>query len=498
MAASMDFREFVKQLSEEGDVLEVMKEVDPNLEVGAITRRVYETGAKAPLFNKLIGRKGDGLFRILGAPLGVSKIPGRELGRVAKSLGLESTASAAEIINKINEAKEKPPVPCVEVENGPIKENKVAGDDIDLNELPVPFQHEDDGGKYIQTFGMFAVQSPDGEWTNWSITRAMVHDKRHLVGPIIPKQDIGTIFELWKQKGQDMPFALCFGVPPAAIMVGGMPIPKWTNEPDFIGALTGKGVEVVKSETNNLFVPASSEIVFEGVASISQTGKEGPMAEYHGMVFPGESRQCPLFRIDSISYRNDPILPLCVAGRAPEENHTVWSLMQAAEVLNICQHHDLPIKMVWCPFESHCLWFTFQVDRTKLVKLQTTPEEFCRKLGNVVFGSKPGWYIPKIFLVGEDVDPANLNDVIWAEATRCEPGRNEFIFTEYSSIPLIPYVSRGFSKDSSTSGKVIRCCMLPVEFTDKPLPWKVGSFQGNYPQSMQNYVLDNWKAYGFE
>lgn len=60
-----------------------------------------------------------------------------------------------------------------------------------------------------------------------------------------------------------------------------------------------------------------------------------------------------------------------------------------------------------------------------------------------MFGSKPGWYIPKIFLVGEDIDPTNLRDVIWAESTRCQPGRNEFLFDEYGNIPLIPY---GFSR----------------------------------------------------
>lgn len=87
-----------------------------------------------------------------------------------------------------------------------------------------------------------------------------------------------------------MPWALCFGVPPAAIMVGGMPIPKWTDEARFIGVLIGNPVEVVKCETNDIGVPANAEIVFGGTVSISETAPEGPMMEYHGHVWPDQPK----------------------------------------------------------------------------------------------------------------------------------------------------------------------------------------------------------------
>lgn len=151
------------------------------------------------------------------------------------------------------------------------------------------------------------------------------------------------------------------------------------------------------------------------------------MAEYHGFVFPGRSRECPVFRVDAVTYRENPVLPVCVAGRATEENHTVWGVMITAEVLTICQNAGLPVKMARCPFESRCLWFVLQVDLTQLKASKTSMNDFCAKVGHVVFGSKPGWYIPKIYLVGEDVDPTDLKNVIWAEATRCQTGVNEFL-----------------------------------------------------------------------
>lgn len=494
-APSESFRRFIQELQKENDLVLIEKEVDPDLEVAAIARRVCETEDKAPLFNNVKGMQPDGLFRILGAPVGASRLPGKRFIRIAKSLGLPSTATGHEIIQFLNVAKELPGVPPKEVPTGAVKEFKLIGDEIDLTKLPVPFLHQDDGGKFLQTFGMYVVQSPDGSWVNWSITRSMLHGPRSLVGPVMPRQDIGVIRQMWLDRGQDMPFALCFGVPPAAIMVSGMPIPKGANETDYIGALTGNPVEVTKCETSDIRVPADAEIVFEGVVSSTETASEGPMAEYHGMIFPGESKPCPIFKVNAITYRKNPILPMCVTGRAPEESETVWGLTQAAEVLNICQHVGLPIKMVWNPFESHCLWFVLQVDREKLRALNTSMEEFSVKVGHTVFGSKPGFYIPSVYLVGDDIDPTNLNDVIWASATRCQPKKNEYFFDQYPNIGLIPYVSHG-EKTGPHHYKVVRCCLFPEEFS-RELVWKEASFKGNYPEEIQEKVKEQWAEYGF-
>lgn len=234
-----------------------------------------------------------------------------------------------------------------------------------------------------------------------------------------------------------------------------------------------------------------------GFVSTTEVAPEGPMAEYHGMIFPGEAKNKPLFKVNAITYQNDPILPLCVAGRATEENHTVWGIMQAAEVLNVCHHAQLPIKMVWNPFESHCLWFVLQVDRAKLRAMQTNIPDFSKLIGHTVFGSKPGWYIPKLFIVGDEVDSTSLEDLLWVESTRCQPQTNEFYFTEYGNIPLIPYVGRGIQPEQGHHAKVVRCCMLPCEFTDEELPWKEGSFRGSYPVDIRDKVNRNWEAYGY-
>lgn len=173
---------------------------------------------------------------------------------------------------------------------------------------------------------MHVLRSPDGKWTNWSIARAMVYDKRHLVGLVMLPQHIAQIQEMWKKEGKDVPWALAFGVPPAAIMAASMPLPDGVTESEYIGAMTGEALEVVKCQTNNLYVPANSEIVFEGTLSITETGLEGPYGEMHGYTFLGDSRQQPLYTVNAITYRDNAILPLCVPGRATDECASIFIL----------------------------------------------------------------------------------------------------------------------------------------------------------------------------
>jgi UbiD family decarboxylase len=176
-SAHLDFRLFVDALRKQGDLADINEEVDPHLEVAAITRRAYEKRAKAPLFNKVKGAK-NGLFRILGASGGLSSDSSAEYRRLALHIGLPASASLPDIIDKMLSAKEATPIPPIHVETGPCKEVKIIGDDIDLTKLPVPLLNKADGGNYIQTMGINIVQHPTEPWTNWSIARAMIQIKR--------------------------------------------------------------------------------------------------------------------------------------------------------------------------------------------------------------------------------------------------------------------------------------------------------------------------------
>ena len=490
----MNFRSFVAALKEDNDIVEINEEIDPVLEAGAIIRKVCETDDKAPLFNNLKGAD-KGLWRMLGAPASLRHDPKQKWGRIARHLGLPPTSSMNDVIDKMLSAAHKQPIPPNLVPTGPCKENILRDGEFDLTKLPSPLLHQSDGGRYIQTYGMHIVQSPDGKWTNWSIARAMVNDKNHLVGLVIEPQHIWQIHQMWNKEGKDVPWALALGVPPAAIMAASMPIPEGVTESGYIGAMTGCALDVVKCETNNMLVPANTEIVLEGTLSISETAPEGPFGEMHGYVFPADTHHWPRYKVDCITHRNDAILPVSGCGRITDETHTLIGTLAAAEIRRLCQDHGLPIKEAFAPFESQVTWVALKVDTEKLRAMKITPEEFRKKIGDLIFYNKAGYTIHRLVLVGEDIDIFNFKDVMFAFSTRCRPETDETFYQECRGFPLVPYMSHG-TAGSNYGGKVVSDALFPVEYTTGQ-DWELADFKHSFPVELQERVNKKWEEYGF-
>jgi UbiD family decarboxylase len=491
----LNFRSFVQALKSDGDLVEINDEKDPNLEISAIIRKSCETNDKAPLFNNVKGSH-NGLFRILGAPGSLRSLKKGKYGRLARHLALPPDAGMKQILDKILSASKEPGLEPNVVLTGSCKENKIMDDDIDLEKLPAPLIHQADGGKYIQTYGMHVVQSPDGKWTNWSIARAMVHDKRRLVGLVMLPQHICQIQQMWKKLGKECPWALCFGVPPAAIMASSTPLPAGVTESEYVGAMTGTALDLVKCETNDLFVPANSEIVFEGTLSTSETAPEGPFGEMHGYVFPGDSHQQPTFKVNCITHRNDAILPISACGTLTDETHTMIGSLAASQIRQLCQDNGLPITDAFAPFESQVTWVALKVDTAKLREMKTDSKTFSQRIGDLVFNDKVGYTIHRLILVGDDIDVYDGKEVLWAFSTRCRPFDDEVLFPEVPAFPLIPYNGHG-AHNPVKGGKVVSDALLPVEYT-AGANWQTASFAKSYPKEIQDRVKKQWKAMGFD
>lgn len=488
------FRSYVEALKDDGDLIEIDQELDPHLEAGAIIRKVCETNDKAPLLNNLKGAQ-HGLWKILGAPASLRSDKKQKYGRLARHLALPPTASMKDIMDKMLSSAHATPIPPNIVADGPVKENRLLEGEFDLTTLPAPLLHQSDGGKYLQTYGMHVVQSPDGSWTNWSIARAMVHDKNHLTGLVFQPQHIWQIHQLWKKEGRDVPWALAFGVPPAAIMAASMPIPDGVSEAGYIGAMTGTPLDVVKCDTNDLYVPANAEIVLEGTLSISETAPEGPFGEMHGYVFPGDTHPWPKYTVNRITYRNGAILPVSNCGRITDETHTLIGSLAAAQIRQICQDAGLPITDAFSPFETQVTWVALKVDIKKLKEMNTTPEIFRKTIGDLIFGVKAGLVIHRLLLVGPDIDVYDWLDLSYAFATRCRPGTDETFFEDVTGFALIPYMSHGTAAPSR-GGKVVSDALLPSEYKGEQ-DWEQASFKHSYPQSLQDSVNARWTGWGF-
>jgi len=171
------------------------------------------------------------------------------------------------------------------VSTGPVKENIMMGDDVDLTMFPVPFWHERDGGRYIGTMHTVISQDPDTGWVNTGTYWMMIHnDSKNETGIMIDpaNQHIGGHFLKYMERNEPMPLAVVIGQEPAMTFLGVTPTADEVSEYDIAGAIRGEPIEVVKCETNDIYVPANAEIVLEGTVDPTEKKMEGPMGEYPG------------------------------------------------------------------------------------------------------------------------------------------------------------------------------------------------------------------------
>ena len=486
-------REYVEALREIGELVEVEREVDWNLEMGAIARRCYETGAPAPLFDAVKDAPG---FRAMSALVGASARPGQRLARIAVTLGLDARASARDIIAALVRARDRELIPPVRVETGPCKENILLGDDVNLLSLPLPLLHHGDGGRYLNTLGAIVVRSPDGSRTNWSVARIMLLDERRATGVIVPFQHIGEIHGQWRKAGRDMPFALALGVEPTALFAAGMPLPREVDEGDFVGAYYGEPVEVVKCETNELEVPATAEIVIEGRVSITELGLEGPMGDYGGYMYPEPPAPMPVYYVDAMTFRDDPIFPFTCAGEPPEEDHTITGVGMTAEAVYGLRRAGLPVTTAWSPFESADGWLVITVS-DDWREIEPDAKTLCRRIGEAVLATRgPGHPVKTMIVLEDDVDPSNLAEVVWAWDGRNDRSPENQVFIDgLLNWPMTPYIypATGDYPHGWATTRVIHNCLPPAGVTR---PARTG-FKHNYPEPLRRQVLENWESDGF-
>jgi UbiD family decarboxylase len=484
-------REYIDALKTLGEIQEIDVPVDWNLEMGAIIRRSYELRAPAPLFNRIKGIERG--FRVFGAPAGVSGQRGMELARIALSLGWPPTTPARDLVEALAAAHHKPPVPPRRVPYGPCKENKLLGPDVDLERLPVPLIHDGDGGRYLNTWGTIVVRTPDGRWTNWSISRIMLLGKNTMTGVVIPRQHLGMIHARWQALQRPMPFALALGTAPVIPFVAGMPLAENVDEADFIGGYLGEPVDVVDCETVELRVPATSEIVIEGTLSADAMAPEGPMGEYSGYLSPTGGLPGPVYHVSAMTYRNDPILPVVAAGEPIEENHTCWGLAISAQLLQELRAQGLPVSMCFCPFQSAAHWLVISVERS--YRDRYTAAGLVRELAEALFHSRTGGFVPKFLVLEDDIDATNLDEVVWALATRCHPERDALLFPGQAMLPLVAYL-RPEERRQARGTKVIYNCLPPDDVPIAQLPRR-SSFRHAWPAEIQERVIENWNRYGY-
>jgi len=471
-----DIREFIAKLEKEGEAQRIEEEVDWNLEAGAIVRLANEQGLPAPFFQKVKDYpKG---YRMFGTPLGSIK-------RIAIAMDMDPDTSIKELIDEYLVRRHRPIKPVL-VSDGPCKENIHIGDEVDLLEFPVPMVHKGDGGRYIGTFHLSICKDPDSDWINWGMYRHMLHNKNTIAIQVSPYTHFGIILlQKYESRNKPMEVAIAIGPDPVSAFCSATQVPYGVSEVDIAGAMQGKPVELIKCETVDLEVPATSEIVIEGEIRPRETVDEGPFGEYTGyMATPRGPR--PEIHVKAVTHRNDPILTMGSEGMPVTDCHTIASIARAAELLETLRGRGLPVTAVsYFPQTVHLV----------VVAVKVPFANVASEIAQVIWATRFGRLASYIIVVDDDVDPFNMAEVLHALATKCHPWKGIVRLEHCTGTLYMPWANK-YEREHLVGARAYFDCTWPVDWDPADVPIKA-SFEKVYPLDVQQKALAKWQKYGY-
>ncbi len=414
-----DMRGWIEALRQAGELHEVDTEVHWDCELGAVTRRVFGNGdGPAILYNNITDYQDGRCTKLFTGGLS-------NYSRVAMMFGLEADAPITDLVQAARKAYASRVEPKT-VKTGPVKENILKGDDIDLYEFPVPRWHRSDGGRYINTIQGTVTQDPDTGVHNVGIYRGMIGTKNTLPVLLWAAQHWGHHFAKHAERGEEMPVAHVYGWEPCLPFCSSSPVPTGVSEYDVMGAMRGAPVELVKCETSDLLVPASAELVIEGTISADPDTfeMEGPFGEYTGY-FGGDQGLKHRTKVTCITHRNDPILRGTLEGTMPKmlnENSIMSSVQRAAVAWNVLDRSGVPgITDVHCPPANN--------GTTLIIQMHQTYRGQAKQAACAVWGSNAAHLRYKnVWVVDEDIDIHDYGALDWAFAYRVNAAEDDILF----------------------------------------------------------------------
>ncbi len=470
-----DLRSFIQKLDEIGE-LKKIEGAHWDLEIGTITELMAERKGPALLFDKVKGYpKG---YRVAANILYTSIMQ-----RLA--FGFPEELSDMDVIKywKDKESNFKP-VPPVEVSSGPVRENVLTEDQINVLKFPVPKWHELDGGRYIGSGTLTITRDPDEGWLNFGTYRAMVQDEKTLGFYSSPAKHGNLMRQKYWARGESCPVVVCFGQEPILFAASTMNLPWGVSEFDFAGYLKGQPIEVIRGEVTGLPIPATAEIAIEGFSPPPEVDSrpEGPFGEWTGYYASG-SRTEPVVHIKAIYHRNNPI----IHGQPPlKPPYNAW--------------YPIPIHLatpLWSELESLGMqgitgvWVHGPSGRPiGVVAVKQSYLGHAKQIAHIAAslmhgGACAGRYI---IVVDDDIDPSNFDDVLWAVTTRCNPETSIDLVRGFLSSPLDPSIPpEKRARGDFTTAKVIIDACRPYHWRHEFPPVNKAS------DELRQKVLSAWR-----
>jgi 4-hydroxy-3-polyprenylbenzoate decarboxylase len=426
--ATDDLRDWLERVDDIGELTRV-RGADLVEDVGGLTDLYqWEMGNPALLFDDLVGYPSG--FRVLSNVL-------TSLRRVAITLDLPPDSPQAMVQALRQKITSLEPIPPTVETTGPILDNVLTGNDVDVTKFPAPLWHPQDGGRYLGTGDLVIMRDPDSGWTNAGTYRVQVHDEKTLGIYISAGKHGRLIRDKYWSRGEACPVAISFGHNPLLLIIGGLEVDYGTDEFAVAGGLRGTALPVVNAPYTGLPVPASAEIVIEGEIPPDELVAEGPFGEWAGYYASGQ-KPAPIVRVRSVLHRNDPIVLGCLPGKPPNDNTYFRSPMRAAFVWNELERAGVPgITGVWSHEAGGGRMFN-------VVSIKQLYPGHSKQVGMATASCHAGSYANRyVVVVDEDIDPSDTNEVLWALCTRTDVSRDIDIMRRAWSTGLDPRAYQG-------------------------------------------------------
>jgi 4-hydroxy-3-polyprenylbenzoate decarboxylase len=435
-----DLRDFIAQLEARGDLRRIGVEVDPRLEMTEIGDRVLRAGGPALLFEKPKGHSMPVLANLFGTVQRVALGMGEEDPAKLREIGeLLAYLKEPEPPRGLKDAWEKFPILKQVMNMAPKSVSSPAcqeivweGKDVDLARLPIQTCWPGDAGPLI-TWGLVVTRGPRKPRQNLGIYRQQVIGPNKVIMRWLAHRGGALDFREFQQANPGQPFPLCvaLGADPATILGAVTPVPDSLSEYQFAGLLRGSRTEVAKALGNDLNVPASAEIVLEGVIHPDETALEGPFGDHTG--YYNEQDRFPVFTVERITLRRNPIYHSTYTGKPPDEPAILGVALNEVFVPLLRKQFpeivDFYLPPEGCSYRMACV---------------SMRKQYAGHAKRVMFGIwsflRQFMYTKFILVTDEDVNVRDWKEVIWAMTTRVDPAR-DVLMVENTPIDYLDFAS---------------------------------------------------------
>jgi len=442
-----DLRDFISKLQQDGELKRISVPVSPYLEMTEICDRTLRAAGPAIIFDNVPGKNIPVLANLFGTPR-----------RVALGMGAENVSELRRIGHLLAKLKEPEPpkgfkdvmglgvlikslwdMAPKEQRSAPCQDIVWEGNDVDLDRLPIQHCWPGDVAPLI-TWGLVITKGPHKKRQNLGIYRQQVIARNKVIMRWLAHRGGALDFRehCIANPGQPYPIAVALGADPATILGAVTPVPDSLSEYQFAGLLRGSRTELVKAIGSELRVPASAEIVLEGHIYPDEShpsgyehALEGPYGDHTG--YYNEQDWFPVFTIDRITMRRDPIYHSTYTGKPPDEPAILGVALNEV-FIPLLQKQFSEITDFYLPPEG-CSY------RMAVVQIK---KSYAGHAKRVMFGVwsflRQFMYTKFIVVVDEDVDIRDWKEVIWAITTRVDPVRDT-VLVDNTPIDYLDFAS---------------------------------------------------------